>query len=216
MDYINIFSVYDNGKKGHKFMLPKHFYEYPNDKIDYYKNGIDYFNLFYGNMKGKHLNLLQKMEMIKEHFEHSENQKMFLTVLKCEIIPKLKDEGFLDLSKVIGEYIEELAPSVSQTKTTPSISPPLARHWALFFAYLNPSVFDVKPSIEQFCKEHKANVTAEKVRQQFYRRDYNNYKSRAIIQNLSDIEFVLTHFLQAYPQQAATAKQEIEQIKNLL
>ena len=117
------------------------------------------------------------------------------------------------LKKQLANY-----PSLVVTaKDTPSVQKakndnkqPLARHWALFFAYLNPSVFDVKPTIEQFCKVHNASVTAEKVKQHYYKREYNNPKKRAIKENLNDIHFVIEMFLAPYQKEKMTAENEIK------
>lgn len=118
------------------------------------------------------------------------------------------------LKKQFDEQLSEIDPSVLNAKTNPSVLTPLARHWALFFAYLNPSVLDVKLNIEKFCKEREANVTGENVRQQYYKREYNNPKKRVISENSKDIQFVINHFLKDYTEKEI-AENELKTIECL-
>ena len=180
------------------------FYYYPS-KRDYYKDATK---------KSKRINTIKEKAHLLDLLED-----IFLDVafavkfVHWSFDPNTAYAMVLDVLYYVSlrKELDKYTPSVSKPKTDEKQT--LARHWALFFAYLHPSVFDVKPTIEQFCKDHNANVKPSNVRQHYYKGEYNNPKKRAIQDNKNDILFVIEHFLKDYPNEKAIAENEIKDFK---
>lgn len=177
-------------------------YYYPS-KRDYYKDAFKKSN----KIKQTHLLILLEKIFINKPFATK--------YVDWSLNPNTAYAMTLDVIYYmeLKARFEVVTPSVLKLKTDPSVLTPLARHWALFFTYLNPSVLDVKPTIEKFCKEHNVNFDAETIRSQWYKKQYNNVKKRVVSKNLKDIEFVIKHFLENYPKEKTIAENEIKDLK---
>jgi hypothetical protein len=205
VEYDNIYDLPDPNK-----------YDVTRSKIIENANDNEYYLSFLIRL-GKVHNV-DVPEFLDYHFNFTPNKERFFAVVRTRLTEDFKGDNPTKAA-IIREWLDEnkamlknIDPSVLNAKTDPSVLTPLARHWALFFAYLNPVVLDVKPTIERFCKERRANVTGGNVRQQYYKREYHNAKKRAISENSKDIEFVINHFLKDCPERAI-AENEIKTAK---
>lgn len=205
---VKTYPIGEPDEEVYKRLLIREILNDPYDKI--------YLNWFITIIDKELINPFLLNYFISFHYQQTPYKDDFLEMIECDVLPFLKN---IPSKKRVEAWLsDEKKRNNKKVKkdNTPSVVKPSARHWALCFAYLYPNASDIKPLIYKFHQLQNANVSAERIRQMYYNGEFGNSKMRVTIENLKDIEFVIKHLLKDYPTETKQAKEEVNQIKNML